>query len=253
MGVNQSDSQAAGGTCVVMPTYNERVNLESTLGDVFTNNPHVHVLIVDDNSPDGTGAAAEAMAAQDFRIHVLQRPSKAGLGPAYLAGFGHALEQGYEYICEMDMDGSHRGADLATMLRVMNRHSHVSLAIGSRRVTGGSAPNWPWYRNLVSRCGSWYARTMLALPVHDVTSGLRAYRAGILRSLDFKDLKVNGYVFQIDMTRHVAAAGGTIVEVPITFHERVQGRSKMSAAIIIEAMVSVTGWGVRRIITGRIS
>ena len=245
--------QAAVDTCVVMPTYNERGNLEATLGDVFTHNPQVHVLVVDDNSPDGTGAIADKIAAQDCRIHVLHRPGKGGLGPAYIAGFRQALTQGYVYICEMDMDGSHRGVDLARMLGVISRHSHVALVIGSRRVDGGSAPNWPWYRNLVSRCGSWYARTMLALPVRDVTSGLRVYRAAALHTLSLKHLKANGYVFQIDMTRHVVAAGGTIVEVPIMFDERAHGRSKMSATIIIEAMVSVTLWGLRRIATGKLT
>ena len=236
-----------------MPTYNERENLARTLADVFTHNPYVHVLIVDDNSPDATGETAEVMAAQDPRIHILHRPDKAGLGPAYIAGFRNALEQGYEYICEMDMDGSHRGVDLATMLDIIRRNSHVSLVIGSRRVVGGSSPNWPWYRDLISRCGSWYARTMLALPVRDVTSGLRVYRADILHSLDLTGLKTNGYVFQIDMTRHVIAAGGTIAEVPITFCERAHGRSKMGATIIIEALVSVTQWGLRRLITGKMT
>ena len=232
-----------------MPTYNERGNLEATLADVFAHNPHVHVLVVDDNSPDGTGEAADAMAARDARIHVLHRPGKEGLGPAYLAGFRHALAQGYDLICEMDMDGSHRGADLAALLETIRRNSQASLVIGSRRVPSGSAPNWPWYRNLVSRCGSWYARTMLALPVRDVTSGLRVYRAAMLRSLDLTHLDSNGYVFQIDMTRRVAAAGGTIVEVPITFDERAYGSSKMSAAIVVEALVRVTQWGLERLVT----
>ena len=234
-----------------MPTYNERGNLKPTLADVFTHNPQVHVLVVDDNSPDGTGALAEALADKDRRIHVLHRPGKEGLGPAYVAGFRCALARGYEFICEMDMDGSHRGADLASMLEAMRARPGVSLVIGSRRVPGGGTLNWPWYRDLLSRCGSWYARTMLALPMQDVTSGLRVYRAAMLRQLDLRGQRANGYVFQIDMTRRVAAVGGTIMEVPITFAERAGGRSKMSAAIIAEAMLRVTAWGLQRMFRKR--
>ena len=251
-GVNLGHDALAGvDTCVVMPTYSERGNLETTLADLFAHNPHVHVLVVDDNSPDGTGVAADAMAAHDARIHVLNRPGKEGLGPAYIAGFRQALARGYEFICEMDMDGSHRGVDLATMLGVIRRNKRVALVVGSRRVAGGSTENWPLYRDLLSRCGSWYARTMLSLPVRDVTSGLRVYRAEVLGALEWKHLESNGYVFQIDMTRRVAAAGGLIQEVPITFAERVHGNSKMSLAIIAEAMARVTQWGFQRLAVGR--
>lgn len=243
MDVNQSP--LGDSTCVVMPTYNERENLTTTLGDVFSHNPQVHVLVVDDNSPDGTGQMAESMASADPRIRVLHRTVKEGLGPAYAAGFRYALAHDYEFVCEMDMDGSHRGVDLAAMLRAMLAHPEVSLVIGSRRVPGGSTPNWPWYRDLISRCGSWYARTMLALPVHDVTAGFRVYRATVLRALDLGEQRANGYVFQIDMTRRVAAAGGAMIEIPITFPERVRGSSKMSTAIVLEAMTKVTVWGVR--------
>ena len=242
-----------GDVCVVMPTYNERENLAITLHDVFSTNPEVHVLVVDDGSPDGTGDLAGRMAAGDARIHVLHRLRKAGLGPAYVAGFRYALGHGYRFVCEMDMDGSHRGADLAGMLKTIGADPAVAMVIGSRRVDGGSTPNWPWYRDLISRAGSWYARTLLALPVHDLTAGFRVYRAAWLRKLDLGSQRANGYVFQIDMTRRVAASGGVIVEVPVTFPERVRGRSKMSMGIVAEAMMRVTVWGLRRLLTGRSS
>ena len=172
-----------------------------------------------------------------------------------MAGFARALADDYRFICEMDMDGSHRAVDLAAMLRAIRQRPDVSLVIGSRRVPGGSTPHWPWYRDAISRAGSWYASTMLGLPVHDMTAGFRVYRAAMLRRVmggfDAHTEPANGYVFQIDMTRRVAATGGRILEVPITFPERVRGTSKMSVAIVIEAMSRVSVWGVRRILNRR--
>ena len=256
MRVNPSDATAVPhglDTCVVMPTYNERENLERTIGLVLSNNPCADVLVVDDGSPDGTGELAERMAQTNTRIKVLHRPGKGGLGPAYTAGFAQALADGYALICEMDMDGSHRAVDLAAMLLSIRQHPDVSLVIGSRRVTGGSTPHWPWYRDAISRAGSWYASTMLALPVHDMTAGFRVYRAAMLRQVmrgfDAQGEPANGYVFQIDMTRRVAALHGEILEVPITFPERVHGDSKMSLSIVIEAMSKVSVWGLQRIFT----
>ncbi|PJM74313.1 dolichol-phosphate mannosyltransferase [Bifidobacterium primatium] len=237
---------ASPSVLVVMPTYNERENLETTVGGVFRHCPQVHVLVVDDNSPDGTGRLADAMAESDGRVHVLHRREKNGLGPAYLAGFTWALDHGYDVICEMDMDGSHRPQDLARLVALSCREPDVDLVIGSRRVPGGRMENWPWYRDLISRGGSWYARTMLGIRVFDMTAGFRAYHASMLRRIDFADVESGGYVFQIDMTRHVVAAGGTIRELPITFVQRARGVSKMSSAIVVEAMVRVTQWGIRR-------
>lgn len=231
---------------VVMPTYNEVENLNPTLTELLERNPRVDVLIVDDDSPDGTGRLADFMVQGDRRLHVLHRPGKQGLGPAYVQGFRWALARGYDVICEMDMDGSHRAEDLRRMLDVLARRPEVDLVIGSRRVPGGTTVNWPWPREMISRIGSWYARTMLGLRVRDVTAGLRAYRADCLHRLDLKGIEAGGYVFQVDMTRRVAAAGGMILEVPIVFIERIRGASKMSLGIIFEAMWRVTLWGFGR-------
>jgi len=259
--------------CVVMPTYNELENLHPTVGGIFACRPSVEILIVDDGSPDGTGEEADRMAAEDPRIHVLHRAGKNGLGPAYLAGFAWALERGFDVVCEMDMDGSHRPQDLPKLLealavegpcddivaepgdrgRSIDRDRGIAagavpdLVIGSRRVDGGRTEGWSPFRDFISRSGSWYARTMLGIGVRDMTAGFRAYRASMLRSLDLDAIEANGYVFQIDMTRRVAAAGGTIVEVPIVFPDRVRGKSKMSNAIVIEAMRRVTVWGLQQL------
>ncbi|MFT8704873.1 polyprenol monophosphomannose synthase [Bifidobacterium aquikefiricola] len=229
-----------------MPTYNEGENLGPTLAHVFSRNPQVNVVIVDDDSPDGTGRVADFLAQGNSRVHVIHRRAKEGLGPAYIEGFHWGLDRGYDVICEMDMDGSHRAEDLTRMLAVLNRNPAIDLVIGSRRVEGGQTINWSPTRNAISRLGSWYARHMLALPVHDMTAGFRAYKADILRAIDLDGINANGYVFQIDMTRRVAAAGGRIREVPIAFVERTRGESKMTQSIVIEAMLKVTLWGMRR-------
>ncbi len=231
-----------------MPTFNEAANLKPTLTEMFRRNPEVDVLVVDDASPDGTGRLADGMARDDGRIHVLHRGGKQGLGPAYVAGFTWALNAGYDVICEMDMDGSHRPCDLTRMLDAMRADPTIDLVIGSRRVSGGRTEGWSWTRDLISSMGSWYAQRMLGLDVHDMTAGFRAYRAGILRRLNLRDIRANGYVFQIDMTRRVASVGGHILEVPIVFPERLRGVSKMTAGIVVEAMRSVTVWGLRRML-----
>lgn len=255
---NGSDAAVSGSTSVVvvMPTYNEKDNLPVTIPAVLRYCPDVHVLVVDDNSPDGTGDLADAMADDDPRIHVLHRAGKGGLGPAYLAGFRWALDRGYDVICEMDMDGSHRPQDLPRLLAPLlgvegSRSGRVDLVIGSRRVRGGRSEGWPWYRNLISSCGSLYARIMLGSRVHDMTAGFRAYRASMLRSVRLDEVEAGGYVFQIDMTRRVLAAGGVIREVSIVFPQRVRGVSKMSSAIVLEAMWRVTIWGLQRLIPAR--
>ncbi|PLS30734.1 dolichol-phosphate mannosyltransferase [Bifidobacterium margollesii] len=245
-------------TLVVMPTYNEKENLPITVGAVFSYCPDAHVLVVDDNSPDGTGDLAERMAREPVgrtarnepRLFVLHRTRKNGLGPAYLAGFRWALDRGYEVICEMDMDGSHRPQDLPRLLAAIGGGC-ADLVIGSRRVPGGRMVDWPWYRDLISRCGSWYARFMLGVNVRDMTAGFRAYRAETLRRMDFDAIESGGYVFQIDMTRRVAAMGGVIREVPIVFEQRARGVSKMNGGIVVEAMARVTRWGLRRLFCRR--
>lgn len=237
----------SGRTLVVMPTYDERGNIRSTLSGVLARCPQVDILVVDDGSPDGTGVLADGMARSDRRIRVIHRAGKQGLGPAYLEGFRWALDQGYDIICEMDMDGSHRPADLVRILAVLASDPCLDLVIGSRRVKGGRTANWPWYRDLISRGGSLYARIMLGLPAKDVTAGFRAYRARILRRIPLDQVRSNGYVFQIDMLRRVLASGGHVAEVPIVFVERKVGSSKMSSSIVAEAMVQVTRWGVERL------
>lgn len=236
------------GTLVVMPTYQEAQNIRTTLEALLRVCPEVHVLVVDDGSPDGTGRIADAMALEDARVSVLHRDVRQGLGPAYVAGFRWALERGYGRICEMDMDGSHRPQDMARVLQYAEGHPEVDLVIGSRRVPGGSTRNWPWYRDLISRLGSWYARMALGMPVRDMTAGLRAYRAEALGKIDLDRLHSSGYVFQIDMLRRIVAGGGRVHEVPIIFMERIRGRSKMDTGIVLEAVVQVTRWGWGRLL-----
>ncbi|WP_297316260.1 polyprenol monophosphomannose synthase [Bifidobacterium indicum] len=249
MSMNDALRKESGrGALVVMPTYQEVQNIRPTLGGLLKACPAVRVLVVDDDSPDGTGGVADAMAARDDRISVLHRHERQGLGPAYVEGFQWALARGYDLICEMDMDGSHRPRDMARVLRYAQGHPEVDLVIGSRRVPGGSTRNWPWYRDLISRMGSWYARMALGMPVRDMTAGLRAYGAPALAGIDLTQVHSSGYVFQVDMLRRIIAGGGRVHEVPIVFVDRVRGHSKMDTGIVLEAMVQVTRWGMGRIL-----
>lgn len=231
-------------TLVIVPTYDEREALPSTLADLRTTVPDVDVLVVDDASPDGTGAWAEEAAAGDPRLHVLHRAGKEGLGRAYLDGFEWALARGYDAVVEMDADGSHRPEDLLVLLGAAEAEATPDLVIGSRWVPGGSVVNWPWYRQLISRLATAYARFALRLSVRDATAGFRVYPARTLRRLPLDDVESQGYCFQIDMTWRVERARGRVVEVPITFVERTQGRSKMSRAIAWEAITRLTEWGI---------
>ncbi|WP_062466840.1 polyprenol monophosphomannose synthase [Demequina maris] len=228
-------------TLVIIPTYNEREALPRQLEAVHAAAPDVDVLVVDDGSPDGTGDWAEARSRDDARVHVLRRDAKNGLGAAYLAGFAWGLDRAYDLLCEMDADGSHRGADLPALLA---RASSADLVIGSRWVPGGEVVNWPRHRLLLSTGANTYVRLALGLGVHDATAGFRVYRADMLRRLALDDVESQGYCFQVDMAWRVVRAGGTVVEVPITFVEREVGTSKMSGAIIREALLKVTAWGV---------
>jgi dolichol-phosphate mannosyltransferase len=235
-------------TIVVIPSYNEAESLETTIHALLDAVPAVSVLVVDDDSPDGTGAIADRLAAADPRIGVLHRPERDGLGHAYLAGFRRALDEGFDTIVEMDADGSHPASALPAMLTALERHDHV---IGSRWIAGGAVANWPRRREWLSRAANTYARIALGIGVRDSTAGYRAFRAQTLRALDLAHVESRGYCFQIDMTRRVADAGLTIAEVPITFVDRIAGRSKMSGSIVVEAMLRVTGWGLQRLFRSR--
>ena len=230
-------------TLVIIPTYNEREAMPVQVAAVREHVPDVDILIADDNSPDGTGALAEDLASRDAQVRVLHRPAKAGLGAAYLEGFAWGITQGYDVIVEMDADGSHRAVDLPLLLA---RIEEADLVIGSRWIPGGSVVNWPWRRKFLSVNANRYVRLAMGLQVHDATAGFRAYRAPVLAGLDLADVESQGYCFQIDMTWRVVRAGGTVVEVPITFVERELGVSKMSGSIIREALVKVTVWGAQR-------
>jgi apolipoprotein N-acyltransferase len=237
------DRKAALKTLVIMPTYNEAQNIGNIAGHLLDTVPEVSLLIVDDNSPDGTGDIADRMAAENPRVHVLHRTEKNGLGPAYLAGFAWGFEQGYEYLVEMDADGSHRAEDLINMLAVAPNND---LVIGSRWVRGGKVVNWPVSRQLISRTGNLYARIMLGAGIRDITAGFRVFRASFLQSLDLKSIASAGYSFQVEMAWRCFKAKARIQEVPITFVERAIGYSKMSNKIVFEALWRVTQWGFER-------
>lgn len=224
---------------VIIPTYNESDNLEDIVSRTRGAVPDADILVVDDNSPDGTGELAEKLAVTDDHVRVLHRTQKAGLGAAYLAGFDWALERGYAVMVEMDADGSHDPAELPALLAAL---ANADLAVGSRWVAGGTVRNWPRSREILSRGGNAYARIMLRLSVHDATGGYRAYRAATLRRIGLHDVRSQGYCFQIELTLRTVRAGLTIAEVPITFTERARGTSKMSRAIVAEALWRVTVW-----------
>ena len=228
---------------VVIPTYEEAQSLPVLVPRLLASVTDADVLVVDDASPDGTGRIAEHIAATEPRVHVLHRRSKEGLGAAYRAGFAWGTERGYDVLVEMDADGSHLPEQLPDLLHAV---ADADLVVGSRWVDGGRVVNWPWYRRLISRGGTWYAKVMLGLPVEDATAGFRAIRASTLQAIDVEHVASQGYCFQIDLTRRVAAAGLRTVEVPVTFVEREQGHSKMSGAIVREALWRVTLWGLQR-------
>jgi dolichol-phosphate mannosyltransferase len=228
---------------IVMPTYNERQNLEPITARVRTALPEADLLVVDDGSPDGTGDIADKLAEADSHVQVMHRTEKAGLGKAYIAGFGWALEHGYDVIVEMDADGSHQPEYLPSLVGAL---AHADLAIGSRWVRGGQVVNWPKSREVLSRGANVYTQLMLGLGVRDATAGFRAYRASTLRKISLDQVESTGYCFQIDLTIRVAQAGLKIVEVPITFVEREHGASKMSNSIIAEAFWRVAQWGTAR-------
>lgn len=234
----------SGGTervLVVIPTYNERDNLEIVLDRLFAANPEVHALVVDDASPDGTGELADQLVGTDPRLNVLHRCEKTGLGAAYIAGFGWALERDFTVMVEMDADGSHAPEQLPGLLAAL---SDADLVLGSRWVPGGAVRNWPARRKLLSRGANAYTQLALGLRLRDATGGYRAYRRTVLEKLDLDGVASQGYCFQIDLAWRTVQAGFRVVEVPITFADRERGQSKMSGDIVREALTMVTGWGL---------
>jgi dolichol-phosphate mannosyltransferase len=232
-------------TLIVVPTYNEAPNIQRMLRTLRGTLPDVDVLVVDDASPDGTAELVRATAAQLGQIELLERQGKGGLGSAYRAGFGWGLERGYDAFVEIDADFSHDPASLPRLLGAAQDGADV--VIGSRYVKGGTIPDWPWHRHLLSWGGNRYAEMLLGLGVHDSTAGFRVYRGSALTAMDFTTVEADGYGFQIEMTMRAKLAGQRIVEVPIAFVDREQGESKMSGAIVREALVLVTRWGVDRV------
>jgi dolichol-phosphate mannosyltransferase len=230
-----------GRVLVVIPTYNEAETLEPVVARLRASVPEADVLVVDDGSPDGTGDIADRLVAADQAVHVLHRAEKAGLGAAYIAGFRWALAEGYDVVVEMDSDGSHAPEELPRLLTALRE---ADLVIGSRWVPGGQIRNWPLYRQVISIGGSTYARVLLRFPVRDSTSGYRAFRRQVLEELKLDEVASQGYCFQIDLAWKTWRSGFRVREVPITFTEREVGRSKMSRAIVIEALWRVAGWGL---------
>jgi len=230
-------------TLVVMPTYNEAKSLTRTVEELLSVVEGVDVLIVDDNSPDGTAQIADSLARGNPRVMVLHRSSKQGLGPAYLEGFNHAFDKKYDTVVEMDADGSHRAEDLSKLL--VGIHDS-DLVIGSRWIVGGSVQNWPLSRMILSRFGNLYARVMLGTRIRDMTSGFRAYRADFLNKLIADPVSSQGYSFQVELA-YRAAKSGQVSEVPITFVERTEGSSKMTLSIVFEALVKIQLWAFRRL------
>jgi dolichol-phosphate mannosyltransferase len=239
------DAAPWGRVLVIMPTFNESESLERVAGNLLKVVPGVDLLVVDDNSPDGTGAIADRMATSSKRVHVLHREGRGGLGRAYLAGFDWAIGHGYDVVVEMDADGSHPADRLPAMLDALSADTHPGVVIGSRWVRGGSVVNWPKRREFLSRGANTYARLMLGVPARDITAGFRAYPTAVLRQLSTR-VDSRGYSFQIEMSLHVFDAGFPIVEIPIEFREREAGASKMSSSIVFEAMSRVTRWGLAR-------
>ena len=230
-------------TLVIIPTYNERENLQSIVERVLQSSPHTDILVVDDNSPDGTGILADDLAAQHPEVKVLHRTEKVGLGGAYLAGFAWGLERGYWALVEMDADGSHHPEALPRMIELLAENDVV---LGSRWVAGGAVENWPLHRKLLSRGGSAYTRAALGIDVRDATGGYRAFSADALRRIHLEGVASQGYCFQVDLLWRALEHGLRVVETPITFTERVHGQSKMSGNIVAESLVRVTAWGIRR-------
>jgi dolichol-phosphate mannosyltransferase len=227
-----------------MPTFNEAGNINHAIEELFKYNQNVDLLIVDDESPDGTGKLADQLASTNSRITVMHRKEKQGLGAAYIAGFKRAFDSGYDYVVEMDADGSHRAEDLPKLLAVCESND---LVVGSRYVKGGSTENWPLHRQWLSKGGNLFAKMMLGTRLNDMTAGFRVFSVPFLKTMDLESINARGYSFQIEMAYRTIKQGGRVTEVPIVFIEREIGESKMSRAIVIEALVLMTKFGMRRL------
>jgi dolichol-phosphate mannosyltransferase len=238
--MSKTTSGELGQVLVIIPTYNEADNIGLIVGRVRRAVPEAHILIADDNSPDGTGRLADELAADD-NVHVLHRLGKEGLGAAYLAGFAWGIEAGYDVLVEMDADGSHQPEQLPDLLAAL---TDADLVLGSRWVEGGQVVNWPKSRELLSRGGNLWTRIALGIPLRDATGGYRAFRRETLLGLGLNNVASAGYCFQVDLAWRGLKAGYRVVEVPIIFVERERGDSKMSRKIVIEALVLTTLWGI---------
>ena len=239
-----SQAPQASRVLVVIPTFNEVGNVEAIVRRVRAATPQVDVLVVDDASPDGTGALADKLTEADPHVHVLHRLGKQGLGVAYLQAFGWGLQHGYDVLVQMDADGSHLPEQLP---RLLSRLGQADMVLGSRWVPGGEVVNWPRSRLLLSRIGNTFTRLALALPLRDCTGGYRVFRRATLEGLDLDSVSSQGYCFQVDLARRAIRSDYTVVEVPITFVEREHGSSKMDGAIVREAFWRVSGWGLARL------
>lgn len=234
---------------IILPSYNECESIQHTIELVRAATPDAAILVIDDGSPDGTGRIADSIAAQDPAVSVLHRAGKEGLGRAYLAGFAWALGHGYDFVVEMDMDGSHPASDLPAMLQLAR--DGADLVLGSRWVPGGRVQNWPALRQAISRSGNAYSRLMLRSQINDLTAGFRVLRADSVRMLLESDLASQGYCFQVETAWRLERAGAVIAQHPITFVEREHGSSKMHLGIVVEALWRVTVWGVQTRLRGR--
>jgi len=240
---NETPFADLGKIVVIVPTYNERDALPMIVERIRAAVPEADILVADDNSPDGTGQVADSLAAGDDHVQVMHRPGKEGLGAAYIAGFTWGLQHGYDVLVEMDADGSHQPEQLPRLLQALRG---ADLVLGSRWIAGGGTQNWSKGREVLSRGGNVYTRIMLGVPLHDATGGFRAFRAETLRRLDLHTVASQGYCFQVDLAWRTVQRGMTVKEVPITFVERSIGDSKMSRAIVAEALLRVTQWGAQQ-------
>ncbi len=232
-----------GKVLVIVPTYNERESLPVIVSGIRLTEPDVHILIADDNSPDGTGEVADDLSSSVNSVHVLHRSAKAGLGAAYLDAFNWAKSNGYDVVVEMDADGSHRPQDLTKILDALTNNDVV---LGSRWIKDGRVVNWAKGREILSRGGNLYTRMWLGIPIHDATGGFRAYRMNALAVMNLDQVESQGYCFQVDMAWRAVKANLRVAEVPITFVERELGESKMDGSIVKEALWRVTQWGIEK-------